>query len=324
MVPQSDMDFGQYLRQARERRGVTLRQIATATRISPRTLEALENNEIRKLPGGIFSRAFVRSYAHEVGLDPDETVRRFLQQFPVDDVTQGSPLVEHTHTHLEATEDEERQRQVAGLLIALAVGVPLIALIAYFTFSRPASTASTTDAGRVTSADAATDGGAGQAPAGTGGVAPGSTAQGSGAPGDGAGAGTPVAGGATTAGGTAPMPPGGAAPGAAGTANPAGLPGGATSGSLAPIGDGLRITITARGPCWMRLSADGTVRYQGTLQPGDQQTIDARDALHLEVGDAGVVSFTLNGRPGKQLGIGGQVVRANIRRANMADWLAAP
>ena len=59
--------FGGRLRDARERRGMSLRQIANATKISVAVLEALERNDISKLPGGIFGRAFVRSYAIEVG-----------------------------------------------------------------------------------------------------------------------------------------------------------------------------------------------------------------------------------------------------------------
>ena len=74
-------DFGAKLRQAREHRGVSLRQIAGATKISVGVLEALERNDVSKLPGGIFSRAFVRSYASEVGLDPDETIRDFVAEF---------------------------------------------------------------------------------------------------------------------------------------------------------------------------------------------------------------------------------------------------
>src|SRR5512142_2683419 len=77
-------DFGAELREARERKGVSLRQIAAATKISVGALEALERNDISKLPGGIFSRAFVRSYATEIGLDPDETIRKFLAQFPAE------------------------------------------------------------------------------------------------------------------------------------------------------------------------------------------------------------------------------------------------
>ena len=85
MTVQSMSDFGGKLRLARERRGISLRQIAASTKISVAALEALERNDISKLPGGIFSRAFVRSYAVEVGLDPDDTVREFLDRF------QGEP-----------------------------------------------------------------------------------------------------------------------------------------------------------------------------------------------------------------------------------------
>ncbi|HEX5473295.1 MAG TPA: helix-turn-helix domain-containing protein [Vicinamibacterales bacterium] len=73
-------DFGGKLRQARERRGLSLRQIAASTKISVTSLEALERNETTRLPGGLFSRAFVRAYAIEVGLDPDETIREFVEE----------------------------------------------------------------------------------------------------------------------------------------------------------------------------------------------------------------------------------------------------
>src|SRR5436305_8553409 len=75
-------DLGGRLRAARERRGLSLRQIASATKISVGALEALERNDLARLPGGIFSRAFVRSYASEVGLDPDDAIEDFLAQYP--------------------------------------------------------------------------------------------------------------------------------------------------------------------------------------------------------------------------------------------------
>ena len=89
----SDLDFGARMRLAREQRGVSLRQIADKTKIGISQLEALERNDISRLPGGIFSRAFVRSYAVEIGVDPEQTVRDFLAQFPHDSVTAGSPHV---------------------------------------------------------------------------------------------------------------------------------------------------------------------------------------------------------------------------------------
>src|SRR5712691_11492200 len=83
--------FGQMLRETRERQGISLRQIANATKISVGVLEALERNDIAKLPGGIFGRAFVRNYAIEVGLDPEATIEDFITQFPNDSVTAGHP-----------------------------------------------------------------------------------------------------------------------------------------------------------------------------------------------------------------------------------------
>src|SRR5436190_12779362 len=82
-------DFGSRLRAARERKGVPLREIANRTKIAVAVLDALERNDISRLPGGIFSRAFVRAYANEVGLDPEVTIQEFVAQFPNDAVTAG-------------------------------------------------------------------------------------------------------------------------------------------------------------------------------------------------------------------------------------------
>src|ERR671937_920860 len=100
-------DFGTKLRDARERRGISLRQIANATKISVAVLEALERDDVSRLPGGIFSRAFVRSYAIEVGLDPEQTIQDFIAQFPHDSVTAGHPLSERVEDH-EAVESDRR------------------------------------------------------------------------------------------------------------------------------------------------------------------------------------------------------------------------
>ncbi len=64
-------EFGARLRRAREARGLSVKEIATATKISVLVLEALERSDVSRLPGGLFSRAFVRAYAREVGLYPE-------------------------------------------------------------------------------------------------------------------------------------------------------------------------------------------------------------------------------------------------------------
>ena len=72
--------LGVYLRAERERRGLTLKAISESTKVSLPLLEGLESDDISRWPGGIFRRAFVRSYAEAVGLDPDVVFRRFEQQ----------------------------------------------------------------------------------------------------------------------------------------------------------------------------------------------------------------------------------------------------
>ena len=69
--------FGESLRRERELRGVSLREIAEATKISIRLLQALEEDRLDVLPGGVFRRAFVRQYAEFVGLDADRLVAEF-------------------------------------------------------------------------------------------------------------------------------------------------------------------------------------------------------------------------------------------------------
>ena len=78
MAEPSDMaSFGENLRRERELRGVALRDIADATKISMRFLQALEQDRVDVLPGGIFQRSFVRQYAKHLGLDPDRMVTEF-------------------------------------------------------------------------------------------------------------------------------------------------------------------------------------------------------------------------------------------------------
>src|SRR5215218_8497389 len=76
--------LGADLRRERERRGLALRTISENTKVSIALLEGLEADDISRWPGGIFRRAFVRTYAQCVGLDPDMVMRRFEEQFPAD------------------------------------------------------------------------------------------------------------------------------------------------------------------------------------------------------------------------------------------------
>jgi len=69
--------FGERLKREREMREVSLKEVTSATRIGPRFLEALENEEWDKLPGGIFNRGFVRSIARFLGLDEENLLAEY-------------------------------------------------------------------------------------------------------------------------------------------------------------------------------------------------------------------------------------------------------
>ncbi len=75
------MDVGATLQNARERRGLSIESLSRITRIKPDLLRAIEADAFDHVPGGIFLRGFLRSYAREVGLDPEVIVRSFAEEF---------------------------------------------------------------------------------------------------------------------------------------------------------------------------------------------------------------------------------------------------
>lgn len=74
--------FGARLRQQREERGIALSVIAGQTKIKMSLLEGLERDDLAHWPPGIFRRAYLRSYANAIGLNPDTVVREFLETYP--------------------------------------------------------------------------------------------------------------------------------------------------------------------------------------------------------------------------------------------------
>ena len=121
-------DVGARLRAAREARQISLREIAATTKISVSALEALEQNEVAQLPGGIFTRAFVRSYAAEVGLDPEQTMRDFVAQVPAEEADEGKAYDKRSHDH----DLFQSQQRMAGTVLTLVlVGLPVAAALLF-------------------------------------------------------------------------------------------------------------------------------------------------------------------------------------------------
>lgn len=72
--------FGEELKRERELRDISLKEISEATNIPARFLEALEQNNFPVLPGGAYTRGFVRSYALHIGVNVEEMVDSYLQE----------------------------------------------------------------------------------------------------------------------------------------------------------------------------------------------------------------------------------------------------
>jgi cytoskeletal protein RodZ len=83
--------FGEKLRLAREARGLTLEAIAQSTKIGASLLSSLERGDCSRWPGGVYSRAYVRSFAQAVGLDPKAISDEFCDCFPTVAWPEGPP-----------------------------------------------------------------------------------------------------------------------------------------------------------------------------------------------------------------------------------------
>ena len=118
--------FGENLRRERELRGVDLHEMAEATKISIRFLQALEQDRVDVLPGGIFPRAFVRQYGKYLGLDPERLVAEFVFAYGGDPSPSRAPSAV---VHVDRT---NRGWVVGGAALLLAA-----AFAAWSLWSRP-------------------------------------------------------------------------------------------------------------------------------------------------------------------------------------------
>ena len=120
---QRPLDPATRLRQAREAKGLSCRQLAETTKLSVRTIEALEGDRLSALPEGIYRRAIIRSVASEVGLNPDQLLREFSAAHPDDLPAPASAAIVATH---------EPSRSLQKALAFVGAVLPLLAGVVYF------------------------------------------------------------------------------------------------------------------------------------------------------------------------------------------------
>jgi cytoskeleton protein RodZ len=276
--------FGDYLRDAREARGVTLEQISSVTHISVRLLEALENERFDLLPGGVFTISFVRQYARLVELEEQEAVSRLQQvAHPVESAlgewNAKSVRSDDTAAKLAEFLTDFVRRHKMTLLGGAATVVLLFGGFLFFQAnegreSKLASRPAPTELGHPASAPR----------------------QVASAPREPESPQTP-----------APEP---RQVEVSNKPDPAGEP---PAGPAKPIQLELRLTDRA----WVRVVADGQRVLEDNLEPGFVQTIQAHESVQLFVGNAGGVKVALNGETMQPVGPPGHVRRVDVSASGM-------
>jgi cytoskeleton protein RodZ len=297
--------IGETLRRERLKRNLDLQQISDELKLSRRFLEAIENEQFDRLPGGVFTRSFVRQYARLLGLDEEEMAAELVRLVepppdtpPIEAKKQpsvsGFPLP--PPVSWDRVSDSIRSGWPDWALGLVLVVVVILACSGVYVWWERAQ--------RATAHAVERPGPAAQSasPAPPAVPAP-AVAQ----PGEpdthSAGVPTPV---------TSPSASLAAAPSptqavTAGAANLQRVDSATGAASGVDPGAPLHVQLTARKPVWVRASSNGTVLFTITLAANETRTVDAKGSLELRLGNAGGVDIQLNGKPLGPAGPEGQI-----------------
>jgi cytoskeleton protein RodZ len=309
---------GAELRVARERKNVSLGQVAEATRISRTNLERLEECRYKELPGGVYNRAFIRAYCEYLGLESKEMLARYEEE--------TAPLADKPYR---AKDKSNVFREpiirphplfVWGLMLVIsAAGLFFsrhwIADVFSPYFAHPA-------AGKITGSPAPSATAAVAKPqpapvlpvpasetasASQGDKSPGISEKSSSVPG-------PLTQQASAPGGATPTQQT-----ARELAGASGTPA-QTQSTERPPGK-LRLEIRVADTCWISVNSDGNRVLVRTLESGSSQVFDADERFFLVIGNAGAIHLKINGKPVRPLGKPGEVVRVLINEQSLKDLI---
>jgi len=322
------MDVGETLRMAREQQGLSLDVISQRTKIGTEKLRAIEENDIQRLPSGIFLRGFVRAYAREVGLDVEDTVNRYIAQFEsqasiVEDDTPYA-LAEETPAEISETqriEESLREMSIWGVVVVVLLS---LGLLAYMTLRSPsvspAATVDRAEAPAVTPppafaslvpvaplppADAVPPPLPPESASDAAPLAPQNA--------------TPVAP-PTTAVATVTR----STPEETGTAGVQTGTAGVQEPAVVQSSNTIELTIETVGPCWVEAIVDGQTVIYTMMQEGERQKIERGNDVVLRVGDPAAFTYSINGVPGKSIGQPGTASSVHITAENYQEFITEP
>jgi cytoskeleton protein RodZ len=288
---------GQDLKAIREKKKISLAEIAQSTRINLNYLKSIEEGQFKELPGGIYNRAFLRSYCEYLGLDPKQYLDRY-------DAANLPPTEKETRSMPKLPSHKGDGAIIHPLL---AWGAMLLVSVAGLYYSRhwissifspyfarsPVSKMPAPEPPITATPQAEQPNPSARA------VQPAVT----GVPAD-SGA---VQNAAQNPPRTAPSQPGQVSP---------------ESKALNPPPPGtIRIEFQILEKCWVSVNSDGNRVLVKVLEPGDDQFFDANERFYIQLGNAGGVRLKINGKPAKPLGKSGEVVRLLINEQNLPQLL---
>jgi cytoskeletal protein RodZ len=299
--------FGEYLRREREMRGVSLEEISTATKISIRFLQAIENEELSKLPGGIFTRSFVRTYARYLGLDEERVL--------ADCQLAGQEKPEVDIRRITASRTRPNGAASRTRIIALLMAGVLLAS-GYVLFRHSRRVMEQQSSVPLVTAPSTTAPGA-NPPLTAAPVQTSTPAQPENNPSLSATSASPTAGAAT-----APGTLQGGAPSPGAKANPPNqsVTSEATSAVVAHTDLILQVAATER--VWVAVDADGKTVLQKVLNPNEVENLKALNSFDVTIGNAQGLVLTLNGETLKPMGRRGEVKSIHLTRDDLKN--AAP
>ena len=268
--------FGESLKSEREMRGVTLEEISAATRIAPRFLKAIENEDWDQLPGGVFNRGFVRAVARYLGLDEENIVAEYtlaVGDRPTVPVWTGSPPV------------VTPQQPWLAWIIAAVVLLGLLSggwfgtrrLLAWRAAKRAAQTSTLSSESSPSSTNT-----------------PQQTAAEPSLPEN-----------------AAPLPDGQGA-----TSEASGVAKDSTSSTpaISPANDLFELKIEAGKKTKVVVVADNDVVFDGTMKVGENHFFSAADHFQVSAKDAGVLHLELNGKTLAPIGPPGKSGKVTLTR----------
>ncbi|MCR5558892.1 MAG: DUF4115 domain-containing protein [Schwartzia sp.] len=286
---------GSTLRSAREKRGLTIKDIENETSIRSAYTDALEKGNYEALPSEVYVKGFIRNYAEFLNLNADNLVQEFREELHgfEPEVPAAPEKNEQPHSMFDTGSDfrerVEKSHHTQNILIT--IGIIIVAFVGsiYYFFgedpdAKPAQKPAVTQKAKQETNKTQTAQTAQTAPAQTNKQQTGAQQA------NGKNANQPAANGVAAPGMSVPS----------------------TNGTV-------QVSVKFTNRCWALVEADGQVLFEGTAEPNKTVNWSGKDKVNVTLGNAGAAEVTFNGKSIGKLGKEGEVVERSFTKDKMEE-----